>query len=184
MNRKIGIFWLIPVILLSGIFGYYTNSYKFFDFKNEIDLVSLITLIVTSAIGIYIASSLQKNIDADKFEKALIFDNIKPITNKIKKISDGIANNTLVFQSTKKWFKDISSQLSELENINNACDIIDCNELDKLRTQYLELKTIITDSKIQGELIQLTSENNTLAKKKLTEFKNNLVSLTIKVNRE
>lgn len=184
MKKKIGIFWLFPIIILSGIFGYYTNSYELFKFKYEIDIVNLVTLIITSAIGIYIASSLQKNIDADKFEKALIFDNIRPIANKLKKIAEGINNESLSFQNTKKWFKSISSQLSELESINNMCDIIDCNELDKLRSQYLELKTLLTDSKIQGELIELPTEKTILAKKKLIAFKNSITSLTIKVNRE
>ena len=71
MNKSIKIYWLIPVIILSGIFGFYMSSYSFFKFKNEIDIVSLFSLVATTALGIYIASTLQNNIEAKKFEKSL-----------------------------------------------------------------------------------------------------------------
>jgi hypothetical protein len=77
-KKKINIYWFIPVTITSILFGIYIGDLKFFQIKNEIDLVSFASLFITSSIGIYIASSLQKNIEANKFEKnlSLIYYNL------------------------------------------------------------------------------------------------------------
>ena len=141
MNRKINIYWLIPIILISGIFGFYTNSYTFFKFKNEIDLVSLVGLVITTTIGVYIASSLQKNIEAKKFEKELNHKLINSLILKIKTLDKYLSANSLKFQETIKLFKTISSLISELKEINEISKMINQNKITELRTLFTEIKT-------------------------------------------
>jgi hypothetical protein len=180
MDRKINIIWVIFLVILSGIFGYYTSSYKFFDFKYEIDIVNLLTLIVTSFIGIYIASSLQKNIDANKYEKNLVIENIKPITSILKNLIEKIRTTNLKFDETIKAFKDVSFHISEFEELNTSCDLIENKELELIRSEYLEVKTLVTNAKVENEVLVLDKLN---VEKRLEVFRKNIVKLLLKVNR-
>ena len=184
MKNQIRIFWLVPVILISGIFGYFTNSYSFFKFSYEIDLLNLFELIVTTTIGFYIASSLQKNYDARKFEKELVYNIINNLINKTKNINKFLSLNSLKFNETVKSFKDISSLISELKDINEFCIIVDKNDLEKLRDLYTEIKPLITGGSVSDNNLILTRDHKNLSKTKLDEFKIKLISIMIKTNRK
>lgn len=186
MNKSIKIYWLIPVIILSGIFGFYTSSYSFFKFKNEIDIVSLFSLIVTTSIGVYIASTLQKNIEAEKFEKSLNQNLINSLLSKTKTIDKYLSLNNLKFQETVAIFKSLSSLLSELTEINEICKINDCKKIKELRTLFSEIKPLITGGNLCSEKLSLTLtlENKGLSKAKLKEFRGKLIELLIETNRK
>jgi len=152
MKQKINILWLIPIVLISGIFGFLTNSFSFFVFKNEIDIINLLTLIITSALGWYLAYNLPKNIDANKFEKELIYDIIKPLNNKIKSLLNDLKSNNLNFKQTVKTFKEISTLISDFEELNDICLIIEeCDMINLIRNDYNNIKHLITNSSVKNE---------------------------------
>lgn len=184
MNKSIKIYWVIPIIILSGIFGFYTSTYSFFKFKNEIDIVSLFSLLVTTAIGIYIASTLQKNIEAKKFEKSLNQNLINSLLSKTKTIDKYLSSNNLKFQETIALFKSLSSLLSELKEINEICKINDCNKIVELRSLFSEIKPLITGSNVNSGELNLTLEHKGLSKTKLKEFRVKLIELMIETNRK
>ncbi len=184
MKKEINIYWLIPIILISGLFGFLTNSYSFFKFKNEIDLVSLFSLLVTTTFGFYISSTLQKNLEAKKFEKELIQQSIKQLNQKIKNIDKYLSINSLKFSETTRTFKDISSLISELKDLNEICSIIEENEILKLRTLFNDIKPIITGAPTSNNKFVISNEHRSLSKNKLKEFKYNLIKNMVKINRK
>jgi hypothetical protein len=184
MNKSMKIYWLIPVIILSGIFGFYMSSYSFFKFKNEIDIVSLFSLVATTALGIYIASTLQNNIEAKKFEKSLNQNLINSLLSKTKTIDKYLSSNNLKFQETIALFKSLSSLLSELREINEICKVSDCDKITELRTLFSEIKPLITGGNVNNEKLNLTIEHKGLSKTKLKEFRAKLIELMIDTNRK
>ena len=183
-NKSIKIYWLVPIIITSGIFGYYTSSYSLFKFKYEIDIINFISLILTSSIGFYIASSLRKNIEAKKFEKELSINLIKLLLSEIKSLDMFLSENNLLFNETVILFKSLSSNLSELKEINEICRISDDAKIEKLRELFFELKQLITGGNIRDGKLLLTIEHKGLSKTKLKYFRNRLISLMVETNRK
>ncbi len=184
MKKEIKIYWLIPIIIISGIFGFLTNSFEFFNFKSEIDLVNLFTLVVTSSLGFYIASTLQNNIEVKKFEKELVYSTIKSLNNKTKNIEKYLSANSLKFNETIKTFKDISGLISELKEVNEFCLVVDNHSIKVLRSIYIEIKPLITGGRVDNNNLTLSSEHIKLSKSKLKKFKNRLIKIMIEVNRK
>lgn len=183
MNKTISIYWLIPLVIFSGIFGFLTNSYSFFKFKNEIDLLNLIGIIITASIGIYIASSLQKSIEAKKFEKELVIEVFRSLTNKTKFLDKYLSANSLKFKQTVRSFKDISSLISELKELNEICNIVEVDKITELRSCLMEIKPLITGSSVEDEYFKLTLDHKGLSTKKLKDFRKRIISLMMDVNR-
>lgn len=183
MNKSINIYWIIPIVILSGIFGFLTNSYSYFKFKNEIDLINLIGIVITASIGIYIASSLHKRLEAKKFEKGLVFDSINTLTRKTKFLDKYLSTNSLQFKETVKSFKDISSLISELEEFNEICLIAEKKKITELRGYVNELKPLITGSSVENGQFRLSLDHKSLATKKLKDFRKEIISLMININR-
>jgi len=184
MNNKINIYWLIPIILVSGIFGFYTNTYSLFEFKYEIDIINLISLIVTTAIGFYIASSFQKNIEAQKFEKELNHRLIDSLIIKTKTLEKYLSTNSLKFRETIKLFKDLSSLISELKEINEICNVIEQSKITELRASFIIIKPLITGGIVTQNNLVLTTVNKGLSKTKLNTFRTDLIKIMLETNRK
>jgi len=184
MKRKISIYWLIPVIIISGIFGYFTTQYKFFTFKYEIDMVAVISLLITSTLAIYIASSIQQGIESKKFEKDLVYKIISPLIQKTKTIDKYLSINSLKFTETVKTFKDISSLISELKEINEVCLFMEQNKATQIRNLFLEIKRSTTGSQLANNIFILTDEDKGTSLSKIKEFKKELIKIMIEINRK
>ena len=181
--KKINVLWLIPFIAISGIIGYFTNAYVFFDFKYEIDLISLLSLIISSSIGIYIATSLHKNIEAHKFEKGLNYKLIYSLLSKVKSINKYLQNNSLRFNETIKVFKDMSSIISEMKELNDICRVVNDQKIIDVRNNYTEIKILITDSPTNQNYLNVSARNKTLSEAKIRELIQRLNFLIIEINR-
>lgn len=184
MKKEIKVYWLIPAILISSLFGYFTSSFTFFTFKHEFDIISLISLIVTSSIGLYIAINLQKSLTVNKFEKDLIYNLLQSINIKSKSILKHIETNKLQLSLTVIVFKKISSTLTDLEEYAELCEVIDNENVKELRTEYLELKSLITGSKTQNGTLILSNEHKKLAEKKLNSFNKKVIGFILETNRK
>jgi len=184
MKRKIDSYWILPIIVISGIFGFYTSSYSFFIFKPEIDLLNLLTLITTSTIGVYIASTLQKNIYASQFEKGLIIDSLKSLRKEIKSIDRCLLNNSLGFSETIKTFKEIGNIISEINDYNTCSNTINPVEIKKLKSQYFTLKSLITGGNRTNNTLSITQQNQRRAISNIKIINKHIINLMIKINRK
>jgi len=160
-QKKIAAIWAIPIVIFGIAIGFIANSTTLFQFKNEINFISLLTLIVTSTLGVYIALTLKKNTEAEKFEKNLILQNIDSIKKIILSIEVNLSEEYLNFRTVTKRFSDISKLLTELEEYNEICKLIDPGKIKNLRESLFLSKRKITGvgRKYEEKLIHKKEEN-------------------------
>ncbi|MBB3696907.1 hypothetical protein KMW28_22310 [Flammeovirga yaeyamensis] len=141
INKK-DILIFIITISICWIFSEYISNYEYFVWRKEIDIFSVISLLITSSIGIYIAVYLNKSIEASKFEKELIIEEVKKIKPIILEIKQGLLDNKLEFNTTINNFKKMGSRLSEIDQLNK---ILSFNlNVDDIIEDYRILKRNIT----------------------------------------
>lgn len=70
------VIYFICTLFVGGVLSLYFQDLGWFVYGNNISLVDIIELCVTSAIGIYIATSLQTNIENKKVEKEILFSRV------------------------------------------------------------------------------------------------------------
>lgn len=79
-----------------GVVFLYLQDIRWFVYGNDISLFDVFELCITSAIGIYIASSLQTNLESRRYEKDIIFSRIDYIDNSLDALLSEIMSNPTV----------------------------------------------------------------------------------------
>ncbi len=178
---KVNIIWVILIAILSGIFGFFTSKISFFTFSTEIDLVNLITLVVTTCFGFYFTFNIQKKLSANTFEKNIFFKGFNQIKDSITIIQDNLRH--LEFDKSVKLFREISICLSDLDEYNEICSLMDNDEISNLKSKLLELKSIVTGSSSKENILNISQEHQNLSQNKIKEMKKDIVKIIIKLNR-
>lgn len=173
------------IVFISSIFGFFTSSYEYFKFVSEINLVDFANLVITSLIGLFIAVTIQKHQANERIEKDLLISEISQIKNDLKTIYTTVLNENIDFSDTVFTFKISSSNLSNLEDLFNICQINDCqNNILSLLNKVNLLKRIVTNSPVQNNKFIITDDDKNLffvEYKKLTEL---FLELIVKINRK
>lgn len=151
--------WLeyVSIAIISLILGFYTSSYTFFKFDDEINIIDLLTLLISSLLGVYIATTLQKKVSDDKYEKDLLLSEITQAKSDFKNIYNAVLNDQINFNETVYAFKVISSNLSNLNLLFDVCKIKDKRKISDVIRQARLLKQIVTNSSVTNNLIILDS---------------------------
>lgn len=181
MKYKINIFWLILIIPLSVLIGFLTTQYSYFQFAKELNIIDIFTLLFTIFIAFYLTEFIQKNIENKRFEKDLLISNINPILLITSSLKNSIQNRSLNVASTKSELRNISNSLHNLEIYSEMC-ISNLNS-SKLKSQYFEIKKLITGGQIQNNDYILNPLQKKTALTKLNEFNIELISGILSINR-
>ncbi len=179
---KINIIWVVLIAIISGIFGFFTSQVSFFTFSSEIDLVNLITLVVTTCFGFYFTFDIQKKLSANTFEKNIFFKGFNKIKDNITIIEDNL--NSLEFEKAVKLFKEMSIDLSDIEEYNGICNLVEKKDIENLKSVLLELKSIITGSKTSDGKLEISEEHKRLSNGKIKGMKKDIIKIIIELNRK
>jgi len=183
MGKKINFYWIIPVGLISGISGFLSSSFKYFDFNKEINLVNLFSIVVTTSFGVYIASTLRENIEAKKFEKELVHEPIRTLRYELKSLENNLYSNSLMFSEIVNSFKSISSLITEIEDFNNVCLVVNSEDIKKFRMTFNQLKPLVTDNPVYKMKFKLETHDMNSSKKIVKVFQSLLINTMVKINR-
>ena len=63
----------IVIFALGWVVGLFAENWSWFEFSNEVSLLDVISLVITTAIGLYVAVVIQNNIENKRAEKEIIY---------------------------------------------------------------------------------------------------------------
>ncbi len=148
------------------------------------DWITVLDIIVTSVIGVWIGVSVQKNLTTNRAVKEYFINENKDIKEKYNKFMNELYSNHLSSEKIKEWFKIMTIKISIFE-------FFITNEY-KLKSEILQnhnsLKHMITateDFNAQYKKEHITFSNNTKNDILLfhTDISNSLTKLVIETNR-
>lgn len=133
--------------------GLFFNDYSLFIYNYDIELFDVVSLFVTSSIGIYIAHTIQANVENKKTEKEIIFCKLDFIENVLTDyLSDVMQGKSLgIFKITgsigtcrKNWAKLIEILKGKCHNDEESLKKIE--GVDSLvRRNFINLNRLSTD---------------------------------------
>lgn len=63
----------IVIFALGWVVGLFAERWSWFEFSNEVSLLDVISLVITTAIGLYVAVVIQNNLENKRAEKEIIY---------------------------------------------------------------------------------------------------------------
>lgn len=147
-------YFLVAVVF--SLFGFYTSSFSYFKFNEEINLVDFAALLISSILGLYIATTLQKKASDDKFEKDLLLNEISQIRIDFKQIYSSVLSENIEFNQTVFLFKTISSNLSMVDELFGKYNLKNNQNLRLITLQVRKIKRIVTGASPNGNLLILS----------------------------
>lgn len=63
----------IVIFALGWVVGLFAENWSWFEFSNEVSLLDVISLVITTAIGLYVAVVIQNNLENKRAEKEIIY---------------------------------------------------------------------------------------------------------------
>lgn len=172
-------------VLTVGIaLGFVSTEFSYFKFDNEINLVDLLTLVISTLVGLYIALSVQRTQTIQKSSKDFLVGEINQIKSEIRGIYNQVIQNQVNFHNTKLNFKAISVSLSALETAFIQCEVKDGEGyIRDSQSKLLLIKQLVTNRSLNGDMIVLSNSDRAAFLNKYYDFNGALTSLIIYVNR-
>lgn len=134
------IFVAVVFFALGWIVGLFAENWSWFVFSNEVSLLDVISLVITTAIGLYIADVIQKNLESKRVEKDIIFGQFNYVEEYLSELSsevskeqtDGTVDVLAKIGSCRKFWTKIVKMIKEMYGIDPVKDNINPNEFIKL----------------------------------------------------
>lgn len=177
MNSYIRTIWLIPVIIIFLLVGFFSTQYQYFDFDYEISIIDLISLLTTIFLGIYFANL----VESSRVEKGMVIEVVKLSIEKAKLIFEKVEANNINFTDINRELKDLSMLLGDLEDFQQICE--NRNDSILVRPAFLQVKRYITSTAPISNVINLTPSSQVAAKKQIKELRSILLKILVKTNR-
>lgn len=137
------------------------------------DWISIINILITSLIGIWIAISVQKNFTKSRYLKEYFINEVKDIRDLYKQFVNQLYKNRISAKDIKDWFKIMSERTQNLDifirkkyKIDNSLIVSkhaeiqqEITSMDNFNEQYRETTVSFTNSS-KNEILKLYSELN------------------------
>lgn len=174
---------IATALLTSGVLlGVFFCNYTFFEFEKTIKITDIVSLGITSFLGFYIATNVNKVFTKNNSEKEFLIDEVKAVLKIVNKILSAVNERNLPFNPTKSNFKNINENLVLLEKLlaSSHCKNI---KLDDLRTNLYSLRNLVTSiSPTNGNII-LTNVNFNPIKISAANLKAKFYNLIFEINK-
>lgn len=130
----------IFIFTLGWATGLFAENWSWFVFNNEVSLLEVLSLVITTVIGLYVADVIQNNLESKKFEKEIIFGQFNFVeqylselrTEVLKVQSEGTVDIVAKIGGCRKFWSKIVTVIKVKYGIDLAkCDI-NPNEFIKL----------------------------------------------------
>lgn len=194
-NKFFYIFILLSLIvgILIGLpFNLQSASFSF-----TIELIDIITIIVTIFLAIYITGALERRVQDDRIEKELHIALIEKLEKSLTEIEDEIKSENIKYKyivSTVAKFRIKKNNLKKsLEDTFPQSSKILNSEIDNISILIESLKRLLTESSIDpnenkeaivsDNIVTYSPSRLTSIDKKLNELENKLFRLKIQLNR-
>ncbi len=181
LNSKYFIYFCL---LTSGVLlGVFLCNFSYFVFEKTINISDLISLLVTSVIGIYIATTVSRVFTKNNSEKEFLINEVKSILKIVNQVLDQVNDRSLPFNKTVNNFKKTNENLLLIENLikSSHCKAI---SIDKIIRNLLLLRNNATRiSPINGFIILNPADYN-LIRANTVLLKSELYKLIFDINKQ
>ncbi len=170
MGKKIAlVFSLVVSFVLLNVFARFLYSQTWFSttsFSKELDPFDIITLVVTTAVTVWLGLYVSKKITEQRFEKEYVINDLKHIEEEINHIEKNMQSREMDIQS----ILDLLNKLNiYIERFSKTIEIfeITCIEVNGLNKAYKKLykKTtnidgsqLVLDGPIRNEINKVCSD--------------------------
>lgn len=176
-------YFIYALCVTSGILlGVFFCNFSYFIFEKAVRLQDLLGLIVTSIIGIYIATNVSRAFAKNTSEKEFLIKEIKGALKLVNELIGLVHGKSLPFTKTVNNFKTINEDLLLLERLieSSHCKGL---KIKGVRDELISLRNVITKiSPVDGN-IPLVGDNYNIARVNVLKLKSLLYNLVFEVNR-
>jgi hypothetical protein len=181
LNNK---YFIYLCILTSGILlGVFFCDFSYFTFEKTIKISDLVSLVVTSTIGIYIATTVSRVFTKNNSEKEFLINEIKSTLKIINQILDQANERSLPFNKTVSNFKKANESLLLLKNLLKSSHCSSIN-IDKISRKLVELRNLTTRISPINGVINLNSSDSSAIKASTLILKTELYKLIFEINKQ
>ncbi len=142
---------LVTTFVLGWVIGLFVENWSWFVFSNEVSLIDVIALVITTTIGIYVADVIQGNLDSKRVEKDIIFGQFNYVEQYLSELrsevakheTDGTVDVMAKIGGCRKFWSKIVNMIQEKYEIDLQKERINPNE-------FITLNQLCTTTPIVG----------------------------------
>lgn len=128
------------IFALGWVVGLFAENWSWFEFSNEVSLLDVISLVITTAIGLYVAVVIQNNLENKRAEKEIIYGQFNFVEQYLTELRSEVSkeqtegSNDIVAKigGCRKFWSKIVSLIKEKYGIDLSKYNINPNEFIKL----------------------------------------------------
>lgn len=146
--------WILLISFLSGAFiCYILTQFQYFIINYELDIPDIILSIITALIGIYIAITIQKNLNKNQNQYSYLIDKLDILWTSFNDFSKTfVYDDKIEANGISRLTKEIIHPVEFIKILFNSFKIKD-DCVNSLESQLEELETIINDIPPQDNII-------------------------------
>ena len=130
----------IVIFALGWVVGLFAENWSWFVFSNEVSLLDVISLVITTAIGLYVAVVIQNNLESKRAEKEIIYGQFNFVEQYLAELRSEVSkeqaegSNDIVAKigGCRKFWSKIVTLIKEKYGIDLSKYNINPNEFIKL----------------------------------------------------
>lgn len=141
----------IVIFAIGWVVGLFAENWSWFEFSNEVSLLDVISLVITTAIGLYVAVVIQNNLENKRAEKEIIYGQFNFVEQYLSELRSEISkeqtegSNDIVAKigGCRKFWSKIVTLIKEKYGIDLSKYNINPNE-------FIRLNQLCTSTPIIG----------------------------------
>lgn len=174
----------ICILVVGCLLGMFFSNYEYFVFSRELNLGDCLALALTTFVGLYIAQTIQRQLNANTKEKEIIIEEILSMRNQFINLSKQNDSGTLEFQETITKFKEINTKfifLEDLFKLSKKCRSIDLVEIKK---DFRALRRYITSPSPVNGFLRPDPRKRNLIEKKFQRVQKEIFRIILALNKK
>lgn len=171
------------LILISGvIIGVFASNFEYFKLDSSISLSDIISVVIASSLGLYIADTIQSKLNNNKSEKDIITNELKEILIEINNLKQQNNRNLFQFRETVNLFKELNQSVNLVKTLLTESSNCKHISIDNVHDDIIHLRAVITGISPVNDIIYTNSVRNEVDKR-LTVLKTSLYKIMFKINK-
>jgi len=170
-------------IALGCVLGAFFCNFTYFQFDPKINIFELLSLIVTTGFGIYIAINIGRALSLQNSEKSLLIEEVKESIKITENINSAIEKRSYDIKTMAGELKSLNEHLYLLETLLESSHCKDI-ELTNVRFDLRALRNVITSQSASNNIVTLDLTNYKSAKAAYRMLKHKYFKLIFEINRK
>jgi hypothetical protein len=173
----------ISIFLAGMIFGIIMIHVNGIEIEQKITISDVLSMLVTTIVGVYLATTISKNQSANRYEKDFLISETKKVLEMMH--SESVFTDTQQFDKdvTAKAFKRLNILLHNLETLFPLSEHCSFIETSALRSEFKNLRRLMTGIPSKSNIIHPDNQQRMLIASAITLFKRKLFSTIIDINK-